>query len=96
MEIIVPFGSDLDADGSLNLEWREVGASSWETATLHRADGFYTATVTEKGLAPHQLRATFTDADGVQYGTALSATITLPSYTLEPNYTYLPIIIRDS
>jgi len=96
MEIIVPFGSDLDADGSLNLEWREVGASSWETATLHRADGFYTATVTEKGLAPHQLRATFTDADGVQYGTALSATITLPSYTLEPNYTYLPIIVRGS
>jgi hypothetical protein len=96
IDVVLPFGSDLDADGNVTLEWREVGASSWETTTVHPADGFYTATVSEKEITSHEFRATFEDPDGVQYGGHISETVVLPLYALEPHHIHLPLVTRNS
>jgi hypothetical protein len=96
VDVTIPFGSDLDGDGSITLEWREVDAASWETATVHRADGYYTATLAITAPMPYEFRATFEDPDSVQYGTESSGTALLPPYTLEPHYIYLPLVTKNS
>ena len=89
VDMIIPFGSDLDTDGSVTLDWREVGATSWTTGTIvNRADGYYTATLPLTNLVPYEFQATFTDLDGVQYGPTMSA-------TLEPEYIYLPLVVKN-
>ncbi|MDY7075771.1 MAG: prenyltransferase/squalene oxidase repeat-containing protein [Chloroflexota bacterium] len=86
--VVIPFGSDLDGDGSVALDWRAHGQTSWVTGTeVHRGDGYYTATLPGTALLVYEIRATFTDPDGVQYGPTMSV-------TLEPQHIYLPLIMR--
>jgi hypothetical protein len=94
VDVIVPFGSDLDADGSVTLTWREVGATSWETGTVHRAEGYYTATLDLTRRGAYELRTTFMDPDSVQYGTVLSDTVSLIS-TLARYDVFLPLVLRQ-
>jgi len=92
--VIIPFGSDLDGDGAVELAWREVVSTSWETATAHVADGRYTATLNLTSPGAYEIRATFVDADGVQYGTDLSDTVSLTT-TLARYNVFLPCVIRQ-
>ena len=88
VDVTIPFGSDLDTDGSVALDWR-ISGGSWVTGTtVHRADGYYTATVPVTVPVAYEFQATFTDPDGVQYGPTMSS-------TLEPHYVYLPLILKQ-
>jgi hypothetical protein len=92
--VSVPFGGDLDRDGSATLEWRPVGATSWTTATLARGEGVFTATLAVSGAPKeYELRAALSDPDGVQSGASLAPTATLTS-TLAALRTYLPLVER--
>jgi hypothetical protein len=92
-EIVVPFGSDLDADGNVTLTWREVGSTSWQTETVNRADGYYTATVDLPVPGSFEIQAIFADPDHVQYGTTLTETISL-STELARHRIFLPLVLR--
>ena len=88
VRVVVPFGSDLNGDGTVTLDWR-VSGGTWVTGTLlQRADGYYTATLPLTLPLTYEFRATFTDPDGVQYGPTMSA-------VLEPHYVYLPLVVRN-
>jgi hypothetical protein len=92
--VLIPFGSDLDKDGSVALDWRTLGAVDWITGTtVNRADGYFTATLPYIEARPYEFRATFSDPDGVQSGGQLSGTVSLFS-ALEPERIYLPLIQR--
>jgi hypothetical protein len=95
LDVIIPLGSDLDADGSVELDWRVSGETAWVTnTTVHRGDGFYTAVLPLTLPVACEFQATFTDQDGVQYGAEIADTVVLSS-TLEPIYTYLPFVIES-
>ncbi len=94
VDVTIPFGSDLDADGSVTLDWRVSSETSWTTGTtVHRADGYFTATLPLTLPVAYEFQATFTDPDSVQYGTGMTDTVVLSS-TLKPYYTYLPLIFK--
>jgi hypothetical protein len=93
-DVVVPFGSDLDADGNVTLTWREVGSTSWETETIHRADGYYTATLDLALPGAYELQATFVDPDSVQYGTVVSDSVSLTT-TLARYDIFLPLVLRQ-
>lgn len=89
VDVTIPFGSDLNADGSVALDWRVFGETLWVTGTtVHRNDGYYTATIPVTAPVAYEFQATFTDPDGVQYGPTMSS-------TLEPHYVYLPLILKQ-
>ncbi len=95
VDVIVPFGSDLDADGSITLDWRVSGETSWVTGTtVHRADGYYTATLPVTVPVAYEFQATFADPDEVQYGSEITDTVVLSS-TLEPHNIYLPLVLKQ-
>lgn len=81
--VIVPFGSDLDGDGDVTLEWRVEGGSFTPVSTT-REIGFYKATIALSStniLNNHiaaedniELHARFTDPDGVQNGGTMNET----------------------
>ncbi len=99
VHVVIPFGSDLDKDGSATLEWREAGKLTWNVlsgANLHRAAGYYTATLPLTRLVSYEFRATFADPDGVQFGAQMSGTAELPPFTLNPYVIYLPLVVRNS
>ena len=96
VDVVIPFGSDLNSDGSVTLAWRVSGETTWITTPVtNRADGHFTVTLPVTDVTPYELQVTFDDADGVQYGGAISGTASLPPVTLEPHYIYLPIIVRN-
>ncbi|NTW04312.1 MAG: hypothetical protein HGA19_24120, partial [Oscillochloris sp.] len=76
------------------LEWREVGATDWTTATLTRASGVFTASLDVSGAPQdYDLRVVLTDPDGVQNGTSLETSATL-EHTVEALRIYLPLMRR--
>ncbi len=80
LDVVVPFGSDADINGEVILNWRIKGGD-WETPTLHKAEGYYTATIEVAPSAGYELQALFTDVeDGVQY----ENTVTTDTVTLQP------------
>jgi len=94
VDVVIPFGSDLDADGSVTLDWRVSGEPSWVTGTtVHRADGCYTATLPITRPVAHDFRVTFTDPEDVQYETEITDTVALTT-TLEPYYAYLALVFK--
>jgi hypothetical protein len=84
----------MDADGSVTLTWREAGSTSWETATVDRADGCYTATLPLIQPTAYELRAALADPDGVQLGSEITHTVVLTA-TLEPQRVFLPLVLRQ-
>jgi hypothetical protein len=93
--VIIPFGSDVNADGSVDLVWRVAGETQWVTGTpVFRAQGFYTATVPVTELMEYEFQATLADPDGVQSGSSTGGTALLPPVSLEPYYAYMPIVLK--
>ncbi len=96
VDVIIPFGSDLDGDGSVELEWRVSGEPTWVTGTaVYRNDGYFTATLPVTNLVAYELQASFEDPDGVQAGTQSAGTALLPPVTIEPFYRYLPFVLAQ-
>jgi hypothetical protein len=99
VDVVIPFGSDLDEDGSVDLAWREAGATSWNAVDggdLHRVDGYYTATLPLTQPVSYEFQVTFEDSDGVQSSSQISGTAQMPPVELEPHMIYLPLVIRNS
>ncbi len=96
VDVVIPFGSDLDADGSASLDWRVVGETDWVTGTMvYRADGYFTATLPVTELVPYEFQTAFKDPDLVQYDSKTLGTAILPPTTLEPYYIFLPLVLRQ-
>ena len=94
LDVIVPFGSDLNGNGTVTLGYRPRGATTWITGTaLHRADGYFTATIPVTLVTSYELRAAFADAEKVQAGTHLSDTVVLTAM-YRPYTVYLPLISK--
>jgi len=90
VEVLIPFGSDQDRDGTVTLDWRVIGAGDWVTGTaVHRASGYFTATIPISDTRSYEFKATFYDPDGVQSGSQIADTVSLSS-TLAPEIIYLP------
>lgn len=87
--VTIPFGSDLNANGVVTLEWRAHGTASWTLASVQRADGYFTATLPVTSPADCQWQVTFGDPDLIQYRSRLENQITLPLYV------YLPFVFRQ-
>ncbi len=96
VDVVIPFGSDLDSNGNAALDWRVSGASSWTTGTtVYRADGYFTATLPVTKLTTYEFQATFEDPSSVQYASQISGTAVLPPSTIEPFCIYLPLVLRQ-
>ena len=92
VEVLIPFGSDQDQDGSATLDWRALGAGDWITGTtVNRANGYLTATLPITDTRSYEFRANFSDPDGVQFGSLLTNTVALTS-TLTAERVYLPLL----
>jgi hypothetical protein len=93
-EAIIPFGSDLDEDGAVALDWRARGTTSWVTGTpVHRASGYFTAKASATRPGGYEFRVTFTDPDGVQSASEITGTVILNT-RLECRL--LPVALRGS
>lgn len=94
VDITIPFGSDLDRDGSLSLDWRVLGDTNWITGTaVSRADGYFTATLPITLPFSYEFSATFLDPDGVQAGLIITDSISMIS-VLMPRQIFLPTITK--
>ncbi|MCP4541146.1 MAG: terpene cyclase/mutase family protein [Chloroflexi bacterium] len=96
VDVVIPFGSDLNRDGMVSLEWRASGETDWMTNTMvYRVDGYFTATLPVTEVVPYEFQVTFDDPDSVQYNSQTSGTAILPPTSLEPHYIYLPLVLRQ-
>lgn len=94
IDVLIPFGSDLDGDGTVALDYRVLGETVWTPVTpVLRADGYFTATVPVTQITSYELRATFVDPERVQYRGYLSGTIELMT-TLKSHTIYLPLVAK--
>lgn len=94
LEVIIPFGSDLDRDSAVALDYRPEGETTWITGTaVFRADGYFTATVPVTRFTSYELRATFANPELVQHGVYLSNTVELTA-VLKAHTVYLPLIVK--
>ncbi len=91
--LTLPLDGDLDRDASFSLVWQPDGAAGWYTATLHRGQGFLTATLPLTRPVSYAVQITASDPDGVQSGSVVSASLTLNS-VLEPLRLFLPFLSR--
>ncbi|GAB4522624.1 MAG: hypothetical protein Fur0018_04570 [Anaerolineales bacterium] len=91
--LTLPFDGDPDQDAAFSLQWQPQGASTWFTATLHRADGLITATLPLTRPVTYAFSLTISDPDGVQSGSAYTTSLRLDA-VLEPVRIYLPLIQR--
>ena len=78
--VTVPFGSDVDDNGTVTLSYR-VNGGPWQQLTTTRATGSFSATITSAQPASYVLQANFADPEGVQGPT-----------TISQFQTYLPLI----
>ena len=94
VDLVIPFGSDLDQDGTVTLDWRVQGDPEWYQGTLvNRADGYYTATLQLTSLQNYEFRASFEDPDHVQSGETLTDSLSLVS-VLEPYQFFLSVVFK--
>lgn len=99
VNVTVPFGSDLNGDSEITLEWRVEG-SSFTPISATRQIGFYRATIDLSGtditpLDTLEFRATLSDPDGVQRGSTINDQEAVTG-NLAPGRVYLPLVIRST
>jgi prenyltransferase beta subunit len=82
-DLVMPFGSDLDQDVTLTVTWR-MGERGWQTATVHRANGFFTATLNQGTPGLYEVSALFEDPDGIQ-----------GSANVGIYHTWMPLLLRS-
>jgi hypothetical protein len=98
--LTAPFGSDLNGDGDVTVEWSVEAAGSqlaaFQEVDATRGPGYFRATVDVSGQIGASdslvVRATFTDADGAQLGETLSTDPQSVTAEVEPFRVYLPIV----
>ena len=86
IDVTIPFGSDLDGNGTITFTWR-LNGGTWTTPLAYRADGYFTATIPGHQIGVYDLRAEFSDPDGVQGGPTLTTTFTIHG-------AFMPIVLR--
>jgi hypothetical protein len=92
VDVLLPFGSDQDKDGSVTFDWRVAGSSNWTTVTeVSRGDGYFSTTLPISDTRSYEFRAHFSDPDGVQAGAQITDNVSLSS-VLTPETMYLPLI----
>jgi hypothetical protein len=89
VDLLVPFGSDLDQDASVTLTWR-LNGGAWQPVTLQRADGAFTATISAHDPGAYDLQVTCADTDGVQGDSVVTATSALTIHRR-----LLPVALRN-
>jgi hypothetical protein len=75
-----------------------LGETVWnavDSGDVHRADGYYTATLPLTRPVSYEFQATFGDPDGVQSGSQTTGTLQMPPFVLEPHTLYLPLVLRN-
>jgi hypothetical protein len=92
IDLLIPFGSDQDGDGSVNVAYRAADETEWITGTtVIRNDGFFTATLPVTMPVDYEVQFTYTDLAGIQFGAEITSTLDI-SITVSPNRIFLPII----
>ena len=89
IDILVPFGSDLNQDAAVTVTWRLDGGA-WQTATTYRANGYFTATVADHAAGVYDVQAVFADPDGIQGQETVTSTGALTIYRV-----LLPLVVKD-
>jgi hypothetical protein len=89
VDMIVPFGSDLDQNAVVTLTWR-LNGGAWQTTTLQRTEGAFTATVATHDPGVYDLQASFSDAGGVQGDSVVTATGALTIHRQ-----LLPLVVKS-
>jgi len=95
VNVTVPFGSDLNGNNEVELEWRVAGGS-FTSISATREVGFYSATIdlTDTDITPLdtlEFCVSFSDPDGVQNGSTITTDEDICG-TEQPNQVYLPLI----
>ncbi len=102
--VAIPFGSDLNGDGTVEVRYRQSGgaaltATDWQTATVVRAEGFFSATIDlDAGAGDYEIEATYADADQVQSGSLLANASTPPAEAPVLDlgwFIHLPIVFKN-
>ena len=83
LNVTVPVGSDANDDVAVTCSWARMGASP-EDLSLTAATGGYTATLSGVYPGRYLLTATWTDNDGVQGESTLSAVVTIGQVVVTP------------
>jgi hypothetical protein len=92
--LVLPFGNELDEDAAVTLDYRIAGGA-WITGTaVHRAAGYYTATVPLEGPVSYAFQVQYADPDGVQFDGIMTESVQL-THALEPAGLYLPAILSQ-
>lgn len=104
--IIAPFGSDLNGNGGVTIEWdiirgpaSEATSAAFQSVPATREPGAFRATINLSGanFGPFdtlRVRATFSDPDGVQDGATLTTGPAAVIGDLEPQRVYVPFAAR--
>jgi hypothetical protein len=94
IDLLIPFGSDVDANGSVAVAYRKSGETGWITGTsVTRTAGFFTSTLPVTLPVSYDVRFTYTDLSGIQYTDQLTDTLEL-NIVVAPFRVYLPLVSR--
>jgi hypothetical protein len=92
IELLIPFGGDLDGDGAVAVAYRVTGDMDWITGTaVIRSEGYFTATVPVTRIVDHDVQFVYTDSGGLQYGDQITDTLVF-ELTVPPHRIFLPYI----
>jgi hypothetical protein len=92
IDLLIPFGGDLDGDGAVAVSYRVTGEMDWITGTaVLRGNGFFTATLPVTRLVDHDVQFLYSDSAGIQYGDQLTDTLVI-EITVPPHRIFLPYI----
>src|SRR5262249_40972957 len=89
VEVIVPFGGDLNGNGAVALTYRFEGGAE-QTVALTRADGYFAATIPRRQPGRYDLRVTYQDGEGVQGAAEQRGSATVLAFAVR-----LPVIARQ-
>ncbi len=89
VDLLVPFGSDLNRNATVTMTWR-LNDSSWQTTTVHRANGYFTSTIAGNEPGVYDVRVLFDDPDGVQGDETVTTDSALTIYAVR-----LPLVMRN-
>jgi len=92
IDVSLPFGSDLDGDAAIALDYRTTGSTSWITGTaLFKSPGLITATIPVTQRTNYEIQFRLTDMDGVDNGTDSGTSLTISASL---NFVFLPVIMK--
>lgn len=94
VEVRVPFGSDLNNNADMSFEWRAEGSTDWQTATLSRAEGYFSATLSVPAAPlPIEYRISISDTEQVQFPDGIAEQHDIDG-RIDPLRIWLPLVYR--